>query len=154
MPEATDVDAVSARQGSWERLPIKIDSGAVETVMPKDMAEQFPIEQTQRSRTGGGFRAANGTHIQHHGQRKLQGYGDEFQTLNLIAQVADVKTALASVFRMVEAGNAVHFEKGNCFIQHLATGAVTPMLERSGGYEIGLWVPTGTPPDQGFQRQG
>ena len=80
--------------------------------------------------------------------------GDEFQTLNLIAQVADVKTALASVFRMVEAGNAVHFEKGNCFIQHLATGAVTPMLERSGGYEIGLWVPTGTPPDQGFQRQG
>ena len=48
MPEATNVDAVSGRQGSWERLPIKVDSGAVETVMPKNMAEHIPIQQTQR----------------------------------------------------------------------------------------------------------
>ena len=71
--------------------------------------------------------------------------------------MADVKTALASVYRMVHAGNRGHFEQGNCYIQHVATGAVTPMLETSGGYEIGLWVESqsgGQPADQGFQGQG
>ena len=74
----------------------------------------------------------------------------------MIAQVADIKTALASVYRMVQAGNVVHFEKGNCYIQHMDTGAVTPMLEKSGGYEIGLWVESGAmglSGEQGFAGQ-
>ena len=124
--------------------------------MPKDMAAHIPTIPTERSKAGGGFRAANGTHIKHYGQKALRGYGDEFQSLNMVAQVADVKTALASVYRMVQAGNVVHFEKGNCYIQHLDTGTVTPMLEKNGGYEIGLWVEskgTGSSGDRGFARQ-
>ena len=143
VPEATDVDAVCGKEEGWERLPIKVDSGAVETVMPASMARHIPTTETSRSRNGAGFRAANGSHIKHHGQKTLKGYGDEFQTLNIIAQVADVKTALASVYRMVQVGNMVHFERGNCYIQHLETGTVTPMLEKKGGFEIGLWVESG-----------
>ena len=152
-PETTDVDAVSGKEGTWERLPIKVDSGAVETVMPASMARHIPTRETNRSKNGSGFRAANGSHIQHYGQKALKGYGDEFQSLNIIAQVADVKTALASVYRMVQAGNMVHFEKDNCYIQHLETGTVTPMLEKNGGFEIGLWVESGLSAEQGFARQ-
>ena len=80
--------------------------------------------------------------------------------MNLKAQVADVKSALGSVSQMVRAGNRVHFEAGNCYVEHIATGKVTPMVERSGMFEIGIWVPGGTGgvPSEGvqpdFARQG
>ena len=121
------------------------------------MAAHIPTVETQKSRDGGGFRAANGTHIKHFGQKALRGYGDEYQSIGMVAQVAEVETALASVYRMVEAGNIVHFELGKCFIQHLETGAITPMAEKNGGFEIGLWMQS--PVDRGagqpgFGRQG
>ena len=70
--------------------------------------------------------------------------------------MADEETALASVYRMVQAGNMVHVEKGNCYIQRVESGAVTPLLEKNGGFEIGLWVETpmhGLSEEQGFARQ-
>ena len=60
LPEGADVDAVSGKEGRWERLPIKVDSGAVETVMPVTMAYHIPTVETARSRNGSGFKAANG----------------------------------------------------------------------------------------------
>ena len=86
-----------------------------------------------------------------------EGITSEGINVSMPTQVADVKTALASVYRMVQAGNRVHFERDNCYIQHIATGRVTPMLEVNGGYEIGLWVPSqggGQSGDAGFHRQG
>ena len=157
MAENEGVNAVSPKEGIWERLPIKVDSGAVETVIPQDMARHIQTVETVKSKNGSGFRAANGSHIRHFGQKSLKGYGDEFQNVSMVAQVAEVRTALASVYRMVEAGNAVHFERGNCFIHRLASGAITPMVEKDGGFEIGLWIQSQVESqsgEQGFTRQG
>ena len=52
-----------------------------------------------------------------------------------------MKNTLLSVRRMLEAGNRVHFEPGNCYIEHMVTGARTKIVERNGTYEIGFWVP-------------
>ena len=139
---------------------IKIDSGAIDTVIPKQVAASVPIRETERSKSGLGFRAANGTHIEHFGQRQIHGYGDQYQGVSLTAQVADVKTALGSVSQMLRAGNRVHFETGGSYIEHIGTGRITPIIERNGMFEIGVWVPSsaGTPrepsdsPD--FARQG
>ena len=81
-------------------------TGAVETVMPENMAQRIPTEQTYRSRHGGGFRAANGTHIKHYGQKNIVGYGDQFQGVKLKAQVAEVRSALGSVSQTVNASVA------------------------------------------------
>ena len=62
--------------------------------------------------------------------------------MSLTAQVADVKTALGSVSQMLKAGNRVHFEPGNCYVEHIGTGRVTPIIERNGMFEIGVWVPS------------
>ena len=97
--------------------------------------------ETERSKEGKGFVAANNTTIEHYGMRKLKGQGDEFQPLGMIAQVAKVKSTLISVRRMLEAGNRVHFEPGNCYIEHMTTGARTNIIEKNGSYEIGFWVP-------------
>ena len=59
----------------------------------------------------------------------------------MIAQVADVKSTLISVRRMLEAGNRVLFEPGNCYIENITTGARTNIIEKNGAFEIGFWVP-------------
>ena len=127
--------------GGWERIPVTIDSGAIDTVMPRQSANHVPLIETEASKHGPGFRAANGSPIRHFGQRSVRGLGDSFQPVGLVAQVADVKTTLASVKQMLKAGNRVHFESGNCYIEHVASGRVTEMIERDGTYEIGVWVP-------------
>ena len=137
----TKTNALGEARGSWERVAINIDSGAVDTVMPPKVANFFPLQETEASKTGRGFRAANGTHIANHGERAIKGLGDQWQSLSLIAQVADVKSTLGSVYQMLNAGNKVHFEKDNCYIENKRTGVRTPIQEVDGTFEIGVWVP-------------
>ena len=42
---------------------------------------------------------------------------------------------------MLRAGNSVHFESGNCYIEHLPTGKRTSIEEKNGTFEVGVWVP-------------
>ena len=128
----------------WERIAMKIDSGAIDTVMPPNTATGFTVHQTDQSVNGPGFRAANGTSIKHHGEKRIEGWNDDFQPLAMTAQVADVKATLGSVHQMLKAGNMVHFEKGNCFIQNRVTGAKTKIEEKNGTFEVGVWVKSPT----------
>ena len=59
----------------------------------------------------------------------------------MIAQVAGVKSALVSVNRLLEAGNRVHFEPGNCYVEHVKSRKRTRIIERNGAFEVGFWVP-------------
>ena len=93
------------------------------------------------SQKGPGFRAANGSAIKHYGQKTLEGIGDHYQPLNMTAQVADVKTTLGSVNQMLKAGNRVHFETGNCYVESIRTGRRTKIEEEGGTFEVGIWVP-------------
>ena len=158
--ENDGLDQVTERSEGWERISLKVDSGAIDTVIPRGVAAHVPVQETSRSRSGAGFRAANGSRIEHYGQKEIQGYSDEYQGVNLKAQVAEVKSALGSVSQMIKAGNRVHFEAGNCYVENITTGKITPMVERNGMFEIGIWVFGGVPgvPDGGaqpdFARQG
>ena len=136
-----EIGAVTHVEGLWERIPVKIDSGAIDTVMPPTMAKYFDTVETEMSKKGPGFRAANGTAIKHYGQKTLKGVGDRYEPLSMTAQVADVKTTLGSVNQMLKAGNRVHFETGNCYIQDVRTGKKTMMEEKGGTFEVGIWVP-------------
>ena len=135
------INEITDQSGRWERLPIKIDSGAIDTVIPPSVATYFPLQETESSKSGSGFRAANGTHIAHHGQRRIVGLGDQWNQMGITAQVAEVKTPLGSVHQMINAGNAVHLEKGNCYLQNLRTGSKIRIEERNGTFELGMWVP-------------
>ena len=136
-----EISSVVRVEGDWERIPIKVDSGAVDTVMPPSVANYFNLVKTEMSKEGPGFRAANGSLIKHFGQRSVRGMGDQFQLLSMTAQVADVSNTLGSVYRMLKSGNKVHFEPGLCYIEHIKTGKRTPIIERNGAFEVGLWVP-------------
>ena len=135
------IESVSTVEGAWERIPMKIDSGAIDTVMPPHVAKFFNVQQTEASMNGPGFRAANGSPIKHFGQKSIKGISDQYQSLNMVAQIADVKTTLGSVHQMLKAGNSVHFELGNCYIEHVQSGTITPIVEKDGTFEVGIWVP-------------
>ena len=138
-----EIGSVAHVDGQWERIAVKIDSGAIDTVMPPAVGKHFNTIQTEMSQRGPGFRAANGSPIKHYGQRILRGVGDQYQPLNMTAQVADVKTTLGSVNQMLKAGNLVHFETGNCYIENMRTGRKTKIEEKGGTFEVGIWVPMG-----------
>ena len=138
-------------EDGWERIPVRIYPGAVDTVMPLGVARHFVLNATEYSRNGPGFRAANGSPIKHYGQRIIKGWGDEYQPLGMTAQVADVEATLGSVNQMLKAGNKVHFERGNCYIENEATGRRTIIKEKAGTFEIGVWVPRVNV--RGFARQ-
>ena len=81
-PQISEVDNI---EDGWERIPIKIDSGAIDTVMPPGVARHFATKETEHSKHGPGFRAANGSPIEDFGQKVIKGVSDEYQSLGLTA---------------------------------------------------------------------
>ena len=49
-----------------ERLPVNIDSGAVDTVGPKEVGRAFKLRETRASKEGKNYVAANGSKIQNY----------------------------------------------------------------------------------------
>ena len=120
-----------------------IDSGAIDTCLPKGAAKAFPLKESPMSKAGANYRAANGSPNPNYGERLMNGVTDEWTPFALIAQVADVRTALGSVRSMIQAGNRVIFGTEGCMILNKKTGKEIPMHQRNGGFEIDLWVEKG-----------
>ena len=55
--------------------------------------------------------------------------------------MAKVAKPLGSVRAMLEAGNVVVFDKGNCYVQTKASGKRTEIEEVNGSYVFDMWVP-------------
>ena len=79
--------------------------------------------------------------IKHYGMRRIKGQGDSYRPMSMVAQVADVKSTLVSVHRLLEAGNRVHFEPGNCYVEHITTRVKTKIIDKGWAFEVGFWVP-------------
>ena len=98
--EEEDIMHLGDDHTGWEEVKITIDSGAVDTVGPKDVGMGFPVQPTEASKKGMFYRAANNTKIAIHGKKALRGYTNEGSEIGLDMQIADVKKALGSVRRM------------------------------------------------------
>ena len=64
-----EVNATAKQEKGWERIRVQVDSGAIDHVMPKDVAKGFEIRQTTASSRGQGYSVANGTRIKNHGEK-------------------------------------------------------------------------------------
>ena len=47
---------------------------------------------------------------------------------------------LGSVHQIMRAGNRVHFEQGNCYVENVSRGRRTRIDENGGTFEVGIWV--------------
>ncbi len=95
----------------WEKITCTHDSGAVDHVGPKHVAQQIPLKSTPASRAGKGFVVANGEVIPNFGERKLQGFSTDQVPFKLNLQVTPVKKVLTSVAKTCDSGNVTIFTK-------------------------------------------
>ena len=141
-------------EGGWEKISLKIDSGAIDTVIPKDSATKFPTTATQMSKSGQGYKAANGTEIPAYGERALHGYTDGWMPFAIKAQVAGVKSALGSVHHMIKNGNQVVFDSQGSYVRNKQTGQILEIQNRDGSFELDLWVQEGEKDNEYNDEQG
>ena len=59
--------------GQWEKITLAADSGAVDHVIMKSEALQIPLTETEASKAGMCYTAANGTDIANYGEKKISG---------------------------------------------------------------------------------
>ena len=97
--------------------------------------------QTEASKRGLKYRAANGTSIANEGEKSLRGYTNEANLVDMSMQVANVTKPLGSVRAMLKAGNRVVFDEGDSFILNKATGEMNLLREDDGQFVLDVWVP-------------
>ena len=137
---------------------ITVDSGAAESVLPKDMLPNEVLVEGDAKRAGVQYVAANGAPMPNRGEKRVRfrsGVDGSKKGLNSIRfQVTDVNKPLASVSRMLDQGNTVVFTRRNgmkSYVINDATGEKLEFEEKKGVFVMPVEF---FQPVQDFPRQG
>ena len=144
----------NVQTAKYELVEITVDSGAEESVTPPEVMNQFRTEETESSKNGEQFVAANGAIIENEGERKATVHTLDGVKRSMTFQVTTVNKALASVARINEKGHIVVFDGENSYIQNKATGEIIPLKKKQGTWVLQVWVEKEPTEEQGFLRQG
>lgn len=134
-------DEINEVRAGWEKIRVQIDSGAVDTVAPKNVARAFKLHETEMSRNKVGFVAANGTKIGNYGERKVCGYTEDGSGISWRMTCADVHKVLGSVRKMNKGGNVVVLDGEKSYMQNKKTGQKSRIHYEDGQYVMYMWVP-------------
>ena len=144
------VNAVQTNQ----KGKITIDSGAAESVMPADMLQDVPLKESEGSRKGVSYIAANGGRMPNLGEKHVRFKTKNGATSGIVFQVTHARKPLASVSRIVKKGNSVTFSPTGSFIRNLRTGKQIDIVEENGTYVIDVEYVCGPgETSEGFNRQ-
>ena len=127
---------------TWESLPfpITIDSGSCASVMPTSWCGHVPLQETEQSRAGEYYRAANGQKIYHEGERVISMMTQEGALRDKRFTACDVSKALGSVSQMCRTGHRVIFNppwsSQGSYIEHVASGEGRWLQEEGGLYVL------------------
>ena len=126
--------------GEWEEITMYLDSGATETVIPKDMLMSILSREGLASKQGITYEVANGVRIANLGEKAFIGVTEDGQEKQMNAQVCDVNKALLSVSKAVKAGNVIVFDEEGSYIENKITGQRTWLTDEGGTYALKMWV--------------
>ncbi len=129
-----------------------VDSGAVHSVTPPGVFPGSTVPSLW-SKTGRGYRAANGTGIKNLGQVAVKFTTAEGDTCNIPFQVAEVDQPLLSVAHLTGAGNRVELGHASGRVVNLKTGRTIALERRGGVYIMRMYVADAVSPAP-FRRQG
>ena len=121
-----------------ESVKITIDSGAADSVCPKDWATAFKTVPCEPGKAKS-FVNASGAGINHYGNKRitLKTSGTN-KTLAMPFRVCDVRKPLAAVRNICEKGNLVQFgsEPGESFIKNKKSGEKVLLEQDRGQYVL------------------
>ena len=123
--------------GTPQIIRIGVDSCAGTTVFPVDFAKNYPLKETEKSRNGTSYKAANGQLIWNQGERRVNIDIPGAGCRRIKGQVTHVHKPLLAVSEMVDADHDVMFSKRyGCYAYHYPTGKTTWLTRRNGSFEI------------------
>jgi len=140
-PEEPQVMSVSAQptQNGWRKVTVTVDSGSADHVAPEEEFSSSPLEESEGSKKGRRYIAANGQRVPNLGQRKVEMSTEDGQGLHVCWQVTKVVKPLLSVSKLTSNGNVVILDKYHPRIIGY-NGHITWLRRVNGTYECDLWV--------------
>ena len=133
-------------------LEVVLDSGACEHVVDSSMTPGYQVLESEGSRAGSCFLAANGERMPNRGEVHLQLHSAGNEILSKF-QVAGISKPLWSVGRICDAGYEVRFSKSGAQIVHPASGKAVGNFERKNGLYMST-MKLRNPKSSTFARQG
>ena len=140
---------------TWVKVNAVMDSGAVETMCGKRHLDEEDVTETDSSKKGMRYMAADGGYITNIGEGDVQGKSEEGIPLKLKAQVGDkITKMLIAVKRACEGGNMVMFNVDQESLKALAkcenmdpnmivnkkSGTRSKINEENGLYTYPIWT--------------
>ena len=151
--EATNMMLMSSQmlQNGWKKVTVTVDSGSADHVAPEDEFNSSPLEESEGSKKGRRYIAANGQKVPNLGQRVVKMSTDDGLPLQVCWQVTKVVKPLLSVSKVTSNGNVVVLDKNHPRIIG-ADGQITWLRRVNGTYECDLWVKEEQKKKVGFMR--
>ena len=128
-------------QEEWYEVELTADTGACDTVIPKDMCPGIPIVPSFQSINAMEYEVASGESIPNLGERRCEMWTDVATTPKAISmQVADVHKALLSLSRCSDMGCESRFGSAFGCLIDTVTGEVVPLQRKGNLYVLKAWI--------------
>ena len=136
----------------WVEVELTADTGACDTVIPRDLCVSIPIQPSLQSLRCMEYEVANGETIPNLGERRClmwTEFATEARAINM--QVADVHKALLSLSRCADIGFESKFGRVAGALIDEDTGGVIPLQRKGNLYVLKCWLraaPFGRPVEE------
>ena len=137
-----DVCVVTETRGKWMTIGGGVDSCAADHVAPTGMFPDVPIIETEASKNGKTYAAANGGEIKNEGEKVIPFTTNEGFQKKARFQVAKVTKVLLSASKITKAGYEVNLATQNPSIKHKKSGETIYLKEKNGIFVIDMWINT------------
>ena len=148
-------------EDEWILVEVIADSGACETVMPKNMCSGIRLRESKGSKAGTEYEVASGKSVPNLGERHCEVYCEGAASSMLMHfQVADIHRPLLSLSRAADQGFTSHLDATGGYLEDSLTGERIPIQRRGNLYIMSIWIrgnpdAESRPPDSsGFARPG
>ena len=138
----------------WEKIKVKLDTGAVDWVFTPEAGQAFRLTDSQLSEAGIPYYAANGTEIKNHGQRNCVGYSGDWVPMAVNVNVADVRSNLGGGMPIIQADNRIILDKDGSYILNKRTGSAIQVNHENGAFTFDFWVRAPTKSGSGGAKKG
>ena len=132
------------------KITCMADSAAADTVFPTAWFPEVPAQESEASKAGVEYTAANGKRLPNRGCKDLDVCTADGTMRKMRVQLADIHKPLFSIGRSTARGHRVVLDEGgDSYIEHRGSGHRVPLRKEKGVFVFDLWVKV---PSEGFSR--
>ena len=125
----------------WQEVELTADTGACDTVIPRNMCSTIPIVPSPQSERGMEYEVATGEAIPNLGERRCEMWTEGAAAPKAISmQVADVHKALLSLSRCADMGFESRFGSAFGCLIDTQSGEVIPLQRKGNLYVLKAWI--------------